>query len=99
MPQAATATKLNLKPLGARVLVREIDEAQAEMGGILLPEDADRNQDFSRADVVAVGTDKDAIEVKPGQEVLVDSFAGKSIEHDGATYRIVKAEDVAAVVQ
>lgn len=99
MSKTATAKKLNLKPLGARVLVREIDEEQVEMGGILLPEDAEADQDFVKAEVIAVGTDKDEIEVRAGETVLVDRFAGKTIKHDDATYRIVKAEDVAAVVK
>jgi len=99
MPKTATAAKLDLKPLGARVLIREIDEDQAEAGGILLPEDADKDQDFIKAEVIAIGTDKDEIEVKAGDVVLVDSFAGKAIKRDEATYRIVKAEDVAAVVK
>lgn len=99
MSKTATATKLNLKPLGARVLVREIDEGQAEMGGIVLPEDADKDQDLVKAEVIAVGTDKDEIEVKAGEIVLFDSFAGKRIRHADATYRLVKTEDVAAVVK
>lgn len=99
MAKTATAKKLNLKPLGARVLVREIDADQAEVGGILLPEDAEADQDFIKAEVMAVGTDTDEIEVKAGQTVLVDSFAGRKIKHDDATFRIVKAEDVAAVVK
>ncbi len=98
MPNTATARKLNLKPVGARVLLRELDEAQAGMGGILLPEDAESDQDFVKAEVVAVGTATDEIEVKSGETVLVDRFVGKTIEHDGATYHIVKAEDVAAIV-
>jgi chaperonin GroES len=98
MPKTATATKLNLKPLADRVLVREIEEDQAEVGGILLPEDAEADQDLIKAEVVAVGTDTDEIEVKAGETVLVDSLAGKTITRDDATYRIVKAEDVAAVV-
>lgn len=98
MPKTATAPKLNVKPLGARVLVRELDEQPVETGGILLPEDAEADRDVLEAEVVAVGTHTDEIEVKAGETVLIDRFVGKTIEHDGTTYRIVEAEDVAAVV-
>ncbi len=93
------AENLKLKPLADRVLLQEVEEEEEEQGGIVLPEEARSDQNLLRAAVVAVGTDKDEIEVNEGDTVLIDSFSGRKFEADGADYRIVKAEDILALAE
>jgi chaperonin GroES len=93
------ADKLKLKPLADRVLLQEVEEDEEEQGGIVLPEEARSDQNLLRAEVIAVGTDQDEIEVSEGDTVLIDSFAGRKFEADGADYRIVKAEDILAIAE
>lgn len=91
------AENLKLKPLADRVLLQEVEEEEEEQGGIVLPEEARSDQNLLRAHVIAVGTDKDEIEVSEGDTVLIDSFSGRKFEADGTDYRIVKAEDILAI--
>ena len=93
------AEKLKLKPLADRVLLKEVEDDEEEQGGIVLPEEARSDQNLLRAEVIAVGTDKDEIEVSEGDTVLIDSFAGRKFEADDAEYRIVKAEDILAIAE
>lgn len=93
------AEKLKLKPLADRVLLQEVEEDEEEQGGIVLPEEARSDQNLVRAEVLAVGTDTDEIEVETGEVVLIDSFSGRKFEVDGADYRIVKAEDLLAIAE
>lgn len=93
------AEKLKLKPLADRVLLQEVEEDEEEQGGIVLPEEARSDQNLVRAEVLAVGTDTDEIEVEAGEVVLIDSFSGRKFEVDGADYRIVKAEDLLAIAE
>lgn len=89
------AKKLKLRPLGSRVLVQEV-KAQ-EKRGIVLPEDVESDRDYLKAEVVAVGTDAEKIQVKKGDRVLLDGFSGKKLEIDGEEYWIVKSSDILAI--
>jgi len=95
------AKKIPLKPLGTRVLLRELEE-KGEQGGIILPEDAEGSK-FRRGEVLAlgnaVGSEDEEIKLKVGDTVLIDSFLGKEVEYDGQEYLIVKSTDVLAVLE
>ncbi len=91
------ARKLKLRPLGSRVLVREVKEE--EKGGIVLPEDVETDRDYLKAEVVEIGTESEKIQVKKGDRVLLDGFSGKKLEIDGEEYLIVKSSDILAVVE
>ena len=95
---AKTKAKLKIKPLGSRVLVKEVEERE-EKGGIVLPEDVEVDRDFIKAEVVEIGTEEEKIKVKVGDKVLVDSFKGKKLEIDGEEYMIVQANDIVALVE
>ena len=95
---AKTKAKLKIKPLGSRVLVKEVEERE-EKGGIVLPEDVEVDRDFIKAEVVEIGTEEEKIKVQVGDKVLVDSFKGKKLEIDGEEYMIVQANDIVALVE
>jgi chaperonin GroES len=95
---AKTKAKLKIKPLGSRVLVKEVEEKE-EKGGIVLPEDVEVDRDFIKAEVVEIGTEEEKIKVQVGDKVLVDSFKGKKLEIDGEEYMIVQANDIVALVE
>jgi chaperonin GroES len=88
--------KTKLKPLGNRVLVRKIEEE--EEGGIILPEEAKKDEDYVRALVLEIGTD-DKIEVKKGDKVLLSGFSGTKVKIEGEELTIVKASDILALIK
>ncbi len=98
------ATTLRIKPLGDRILVKREEEDSTSRGGIILPDTAKKKQD--RAEVLALGTgkrDKDGqvlpFEVKVGDTVLIDKYAGQELTIDGEEYVIVQESEVMAVLK
>lgn len=89
--------KLKLKPLGSRVLVRRYEES--EEGGIILPDEAKKDMDFIRAEVVEVGSDSEKIRVRKGDKVLISSMAGTKIRLEDEEYFIVKSKEILATVE
>lgn len=92
---------MDIKPLGRRVLVREIEEQEEEEvteGGIVLPDSAKSDDNFIRAEVLEIGTDE-KIEVEVGDEVILSSFSGTEIEVDGEEMKIIKNKDILAKIE
>ena len=92
---------MDIKPLGKRVLVQEIEEPEEEEvteGGIVLPDSAKSDDNFIRAEVLEIGTD-DSIEVEVGDEVILSSFSGTEIEVDNREMKIIKNNDILAKIE
>jgi chaperonin GroES len=97
-----TAKKTTLKPLGNRVLVRRLEEADTK-GGIILPDSAKKKQET--AEVISVGPGsltKEGktipIPVKPGDKILMDKYAGQEVSLEDEEYVILRAEDIVAII-
>ncbi len=88
---------MNILPLGDRVLVKIEQVEEKTAGGIFIPQTAQEKTQVAK--VVAVGDDKDAIKVKPGQKVMYDKYAGTNVKADGDEYLIMKMSDILAVIE
>ncbi len=88
---------MKITPLGDRVLLSMEKTEEKTKGGLFIPETA---QEKTQTGVVkAVGDDKDAIKVKPGDRVMYDKYAGTSIKIDDVDHLVIKMEDIIAVVE
>jgi len=95
---------INIKPLGDRVLVEPIEEeGEVQEGGIIIPETAKEKPMHSK--VVALGTGKKddqgkelPFEVKVGDTVLTSKYGGTEIKYEGKEYKILKSDDILAVL-
>ncbi len=92
---------VKLKPLADRVLVKPIDEEEVTKGGIILPDTAKEKP--QRGKVVAVGPGRlddegkrVPIEVKTGDKVLYDKYAGTEVKLDDEEYLILRESNVVA---
>lgn len=92
-----------LKPLADRVLVKVEEEETKTMGGILLPDTAQKKS--QKGVVVAVGSGKMTeegkrlpLEVKEGDEVLFAKYSGTEIEDKGEKYLLLSERDVLAIL-
>ncbi len=95
---------MSIQPLGGRVLIRILKKEEITKSGIVLPDTVEKEKK-SEGEVIAVGPGKlmengqrAAIEVKPGQKVLVKSWGGDEVEVDGEDYKIFDAEDILAIL-
>ena len=93
----------NIRPLGDRILVEAVEEAEVKKGGIIIPDTAKEKPMESR--VVALGTGKTdddgkklPFEMKKGDRLLVARYGGTEIKLDGKEYKILNSDDVLAVI-
>ena len=95
--------KVNVRPLGDRVLVQHIEEAEVKKGGIIIPDTAKEKPQEGK--VIALGTgkrDEDGkiipFTVKAGDKVLVSKYGGTEIKVDGETYLIMREDDILGII-
>ena len=98
-----TMAKVNVRPLGDRVLVQPLEEAEVKKGGIIIP-DAHKEKP-QEGEVVALGTgkrDEDGklipFTVKKGDKVLTPKYGGTEIKVDGDTYLIMREDDILGII-
>lgn len=85
-----------VQPLGARVLVKLIEEESYTPSGLVLPDTAkDKPQ---RGEVVAVGDDEE-IKVAVGDRVFFARYTGTELRLENLDYLILEAADLLAVLR
>jgi len=91
-----------IKPLGDRVLVRPLNEAEEKVGSIYIPDTAKEKPQEGIIDAVGPGVHKDGklipLEVKVGDKVLYGKYSGTEIKKDGQEYLIVRESDILAII-
>ena len=94
---------MNLKPLYDRVVVKPIEAEQMSAGGIVIPDNAKEKP--TQGEVVAIGEGKAldngslrAPKVKGGDKVIYGQFSGSAYKHEGTEYKIVREDDILAIV-
>ncbi len=95
--------KLNIKPLGDKVIVKRVEAEEKTAGGIVLPDTAKEKP--KRGLVLAVGNGRllddgtrSEMQVKKKDEVLFTSYAGTEIKVDGEEYMIMDESDILGIV-
>ncbi len=96
--------KLNLKPLGDRLVVEPLEKEEKTASGIILPETAKEKP--QEGTVLAAGpgrTDDDGkripMDVKVGDVVLYAKYAGTEVKIDDKKLLILKESDILAIVE
>ena len=95
--------KVNVRPLGDRVLVQALEEAEVKKGGIIIPDSAkDKPQE---GEVISVGKGRSNDEgkvfplaVKEGDRVLFGKYSGTEIKLDGEDFLIMKEDEVLGIL-
>ncbi len=85
--------KVNIQPLGTRVLIQPLDQENKTASGLLLPETAKEKPQTGR--VIAVGDDE-SIKLKPKDKVLFAKYSGTEFKMDGVDYLLLESNDVLA---
>jgi chaperonin GroES len=100
----ASATKLQLKPLADRVVVKKLDAEEKTSGGIVLPDTAKEKP--QQGEVLAVGPGKfddkgvrQPMEVKVGDKILYAKYSGTEAKILGTEYLILAERDILAVIE
>ena len=95
--------KLNIRPLGDKVIVKRVEAEAKTAGGIVLPDSAKEKP--KRGIILAVGTGRllddgtrSEMQVKKNDEVIFTSYAGTEIKVDGDEYMIMDESDILGIV-
>ena len=90
-------SKVNIRPLGDRVIIMPAPAEEKTASGIIIPDTAKEKP--LQGTVVAVPAEKDSpVTVKEGELVLYGKYAGTEISFEGVDYLIMKQEDILAVI-
>ena len=101
-----TETKVTIKPLADRVVIRPAQREEVTASGVILPDTATEKP--QRGTVLAVGPGKmlkdgsrRALQVKKGDKVLFTSWAGDEFKGRSTSDNILlmREEDVLAVIE
>lgn len=94
---------VNVRPLGDRVLVQPLEEAEVKKGGIIIPDTAKEKPQEGK--VVALGTgkrDEDGkvidFVVKQGDKVLISKYGGTEIKIEGESFLIMREDDILGII-
>src|SRR5450631_2031857 len=94
---------VNLKPLGDRVVVEHVEQAEKTAGGVFLPDTAKEKPQEGR--VLAVGTGRTLdngtvlpMSVSVGDKIIYSKYSGSEIKYDGKEVLIISEKDVLAIV-
>ncbi len=91
---------MKLRPLGDRIVVTPLAEAETTKSGIILPDTVDKEKK-AEGRVVAIGEGSKigTLNLKVGDRVLFGKYAGEEVKVDEVEYKILSDEDVLAVVE
>jgi chaperonin GroES len=89
----AVMSKINLQPLGSRVLIKPLEQDSKTSSGLYLPETAKEKPQTGL--VIAVGDDEE-IKLKVNDKILFAKYSGSEFKLDGTEYLLLEASDVLA---
>lgn len=102
--KTSTTLKVNIKPLMGYVLVQPSEAETKTLSGIILPESAQEKP--AQGTVIACGDDMvmengKAVNcpVKVGNKVVYKKWGGDEIKVDGIEYKLVKFDDLMAILE
>ena len=92
-----------LKPLGDHVVLKVQKEEEQSIGGIVIASNAKEKP--TTGEVIAVGNgrildngQRVEPEVKVGQSVVFDKYAGSEVKYEGEEYLVIRENDIIAVI-
>ncbi len=94
---------MKIKPLGDRVVIKNLEAEETTKGGIILAGAAKEKPVMAEVLAVGPGGNVDGKEVTMhvavGEKVIYSKYAGTEVKLDGQEYIIVRQSDILAVVE
>ena len=94
---------MNVKPLGDRVVIKNVEIEETTKSGIVLPGAAKEKPQMAVVLAVGPGGMVDGkeikMEVEVGQKVIYSKYAGTEVKLDGQELILVRQSDILAVVE
>jgi chaperonin GroES len=84
---------IKIEPLGARVVIKPLEQETKTASGLLIPESAKEKPQTGQ--VVAMGDDED-IKLEVGDRILFAKYTGTEFKLDGQDYLLMEYSDILA---
>jgi chaperonin GroES len=98
----ATKTKVSIKPLEDRVVVKPLEAETTTASGLVIPDTAKEKPQEGKVLAVGPGRFEDGkrlpLDINVGDVVLYSKYGGTEIKYGGEEYLILSARDLLAVV-
>ncbi|MCL2396837.1 MAG: co-chaperone GroES [Defluviitaleaceae bacterium] len=94
---------MTLKPIGDRVVLKQLEAEETTKGGIILTSKSQEKP--QEAQVVAVGNGQNdegttiQMQVKVGDKVIYSKYSGTEVKIDEDTFIVLKHGDILAIVE
>ena len=89
---------MKLRPMADNVLLKAQEVEETTASGIILATTTKEKPAIFEVVAAGPGTKEIEMTVNAGDKVVISQFAGSEIKLDGKDYKIVKLEDILAVV-
>ncbi len=91
---------MKLRPLGDRVIVKASTQEEVTTSGIVLPDTVEKEKK-EQGEVLAIGSGEKIAKLglKVGDVVLFGKYSGDEVEIEKVEYKVLKDEDVLAVLE
>ena len=89
---------MKLKPMADNILLKQTEAEETTSFGIILATSNKEKPAIYEVVSAGPGTKDVTVTVKPGDKVVVGNFVGSDIKLDGVDYKVVKQDDILAVV-
>ena len=91
-------SKINIKPLGDRVVLKPLEAETTTASGLIIPDSAKEKQQKGTVVAVGNGTKDEPMTVKVGDTVLYGKYAGTELILEGTEYLIMRESDILAII-
>lgn len=91
-------SKINIKPLADRVLVKPLPAEKTTASGLIIPDSAKEKQQKGTVIAIGKGLKDEPMTVNIGDTVLFGKYAGTELVVDSTEYLIMRESDILAIV-
>lgn len=92
-----------LKPLGNRVVVKMVEAEETTKSGLIITSKSEEKSQIAEVIKVGPGIEEDGkkvpMQVKEGDKVVLNQYAGTTVKYEGEEYIIVKQNDILAIAE
>lgn len=87
---------MKIKPLGKRVLVKQIEQEEITKSGIVLPGTVSKEKPIT-GEVLAVG--RKIEDIKPGEKIIYEKYTGTEVKDGEDVYLILDIDNVLGIIE
>ena len=92
-------SKINIAPLGERVIIKPEAAETKTKSGIIIPDTAQEKPQKGTVVAIGKGTKENPMTVTAGDTVLYGKYAGTELKHEEKDYLIMKESDILAIIK